>query len=231
MTAQEFIDSISQAALDNYKKYGVLPSLTVAQAALESGWGNSGLAKNSNNLFGIKGTGTAGSVQMVTQEEENGKKIAIVDGFRVYNSQAESIDDHGKLLSGSRYKDVIAANDYKQAATAVKAAGYATDSTYTSQLIDIIEGHKLYTLDEQAKGLTKGTYTPSQSSTPAPQQTGIVGDVIDGAKQKVLSPVMDFVQTMLINIGFIVPGVILLVLALMYLFNDQIKSVVKGVAE
>ena len=77
--------------------------MTIAQAIDESGWGQSQLATQDNNLFGIKGAGPAGSDSKPTQEYENGQWVTINAGFRVYDNVAQSIDDHGALLATSGY--------------------------------------------------------------------------------------------------------------------------------
>lgn len=68
MKPLEFIARLAPVAVQDMRKYGVPASLTLAQAILESNWGTSGLTQKANNLFGIKGTGPAGSVTMQTTE-------------------------------------------------------------------------------------------------------------------------------------------------------------------
>jgi hypothetical protein len=141
---QEFIEELSPKAVEISKSSGILPSIIIAQAALESGWGKSAIG---SNLFGIKaGAGWKGKTRNErTTEYVNGKPVAQYAIFRDYDSLDESIADHAKLLLGSRYKKVREAKDYKEAARALKAAGYATDPNYARKLIQIIE---LWGLDE-----------------------------------------------------------------------------------
>jgi len=139
----EFIESIIPGAISTYEKYGVLPSLTLAQAILESGWGTCSIG---NNIFGIKAgdnwTGKTTTTQ--TQEQtSSGSAYSITAAFRDYDSITESIEDHGKLLTNDRYKNVISSTNYKDACYAVKNAGYATDVNYSSKLINIIETYGL----------------------------------------------------------------------------------------
>ena len=151
MNKQDFINAIRQGAIDGYTKYKILPSLTMAQAILESGWGKSHIQ---NNLFGIKaGTSWNGKVAIrQTKEFINGKWITVNAKFRAYNSFNESIEDHAKLLGrNKRYQKVTQAKDYKQACYEVWKAGYATDPGYPKKLITIIEQNKLYEYDRQAK--------------------------------------------------------------------------------
>lgn len=132
---------------------GVLASVTVAQAILESGWGQSALASAPyHNLFGIKkGYGWAGAVvNMSTSEFENGKWVTVVAPFRAYGSQMASFQDHTNfLLANSRYAAnvVINAPNYIAMATGLQAAGYATAPTYASALINLVERYNLQSLD------------------------------------------------------------------------------------
>lgn len=151
MNKQDFINAIRQGAIDGYTKYKILPSLTMAQAILESGWGKNHIQ---NNLFGIKaGTSWNGKVAIrQTKEFINGKWITVNAKFRAYNSFNESIEDHAKLLGTSkRYKPVTQAQNYKQICNQIWKCGYATDPNYPNKLIRIIEQNKLYQYDRQAK--------------------------------------------------------------------------------
>lgn len=99
MKPTDFIAKIAPATVGDMKKTGVPASLTIAQAILESGWGGSGLTAQANNLFGIKGSGPAGSVKMPTTEyRPDGTSYQILANFRAYHSWAESIEDHSRLL-------------------------------------------------------------------------------------------------------------------------------------
>jgi len=132
---------------------GVLASVTVAQAILESGWGQSTLASAPYyNLFGIKqGTGWQGSiVNMNTSEYVNGKWVTVLAPFRSYRSQMASFQDHTNfLLANSRYaaNGVINAKNYVAMANGLQAAGYATAPTYASTLISLVERYNLQSLD------------------------------------------------------------------------------------
>ena len=146
-----FINSLVKGAMETYKKYGVLPSLTMAQAILESGWGESGLSANYNNLFGIKaGDSWNGKVANLGTAEQNsdGSYYNITAAFRAYDDVADSIEDHGKLLSNDRYKPVIAAKDYKEACVRVRECGYATSLNYSQNLINLIEQYGLNQWDK-----------------------------------------------------------------------------------
>ncbi|KQX52009.1 MULTISPECIES: glycoside hydrolase family 73 protein [unclassified Paenibacillus] len=142
MSKDGFIDQLASAAQEDMREFGILESVTIAQAILESGWGRSAPG---NNLFGIKGSGQ----QQVTQEFINGKWIQIVGGFRVYDSWYDSILDHSLLLAGNpRYVNVLHERDYRCASQELQRVGYATDPQYADKLIRIIEGSELTRFDQ-----------------------------------------------------------------------------------
>lgn len=132
---------------------GVLPSVTVAQAIIESNWGRSGLASAPyNNLFGIKAGGYWGGRQVVmpTGEYLNGRYVTVNAAFRAYDSQEASFRDHTNfLLQNSRYaaNGVINAPSYQAMATGLQRAGYATDPSYAATLINVVQRYNLNALD------------------------------------------------------------------------------------
>lgn len=132
---------------------GVLPSVTVAQAIIESNWGRSGLASAPyNNLFGIKAGGYWGGRQVVmpTGEYLNGRYVTVNAAFRAYDSQEASFRDHTNfLLQNSRYaaNGVINAPSYQAMATGLQRAGYATDPSYAATLISVVQRYNLNALD------------------------------------------------------------------------------------
>lgn len=150
MDKKQFIDLVKDGALKGQKDYGILPSLIIAQAILESAWGSSGLSKRANNLFGIKaGASWSGKrITMDTAEWYGDKKQIVKAEFRAYDSFKESIEDHNKLLSYTRYKPLGQCKDYKAACYKVYECGYATDPEYPEKLISLIEENRLYELDE-----------------------------------------------------------------------------------
>lgn len=139
---KEFISKVLPGALAAYYNTGVLPSLTLAQAILESGWGKASIG---NNLFGIKANDAwTGKKKLVkTAEYKGGEKYYIDAWFRDYDSIEESVLDHGKLLTGQRYEKVRVAKNYIEACTQLQAAGYATDPNYAKSLINLIETYGL----------------------------------------------------------------------------------------
>ena len=171
MTAEQsaFIERVGKLAQAGQAKHGVLASLTIAQAILESGWGKSGLTKKANALFGIKAGKSWGGpkVNSKTFEYYDGEtRTDTVDAFRAYGSWEASIADHGAFLRGlSRYAAVIGETDYKKACAAIHKAGYATEPEYAKKLIQIIERY----------GLTKFDGTPKPAGI-----TAVAKEVIDG---------------------------------------------------
>jgi hypothetical protein len=156
MDKTAFIATIAPLAVQNMQQSGVAASLIIAQAALESGWGSSGLTVRANNLFGIKGNGPAGSVNVLTTEYVNGKPVKVNVAFRAYHAWSESISDHTEIIrdgvSWNRdlYRKVIGATG-KTAAREIAAAGYATDPDYADKLIGIMDMYNLYQYDQIAE--------------------------------------------------------------------------------
>jgi len=156
---QQFIQELYPEAADIYDKYGVLPSVTISQAILESGWGKSDLSTKAKNLFGIKAdTSWKGKkINMNTSEYYNKK---IVDNFRVYSNNKESIKDYGEFLKNNkRYKQsgVFQATQYLDQAKAIEKAGYSTvenekgEEIYSKLLIEIIKEQNLQLLDYECE--------------------------------------------------------------------------------
>ena len=150
---KNFIKKVAPIAQAEQKKYHVLASITIAQAALESDWGQSELSQKYNNLFGVKGTGT-NSAEMTTKEYVNGQWITTKASFVVYSSWQASIEAHTKLFvngidgDANHYQAVLTAQNYQQAAQALQDNGYATDPDYASKLISIIEKYNLDQYDQ-----------------------------------------------------------------------------------
>ncbi|WP_061777623.1 glucosaminidase domain-containing protein, partial [Lacticaseibacillus pantheris] len=150
---QDFIESVESGAIAGWQKYGVLPSVTVAQAILESGWGSSSLSTQAHNLFGIKAdpSWTGAKVNYPTQEYVNGQYVTINDYFRAYANNSDSVEDHGAFLKdNSRYNNLIGNTDYRSVAKDLQADGYATAPTYAQSLIGLIEMYNLTALDSIA---------------------------------------------------------------------------------
>ncbi|AYG38035.1 cell wall hydrolase [Lactiplantibacillus pentosus] len=165
LTSQEiFLSQIKAGAVSGWNKYQVLPSVTAAQAILESGWGRSQLATAGNNLFGIKGSYQGQSIYFPTQEWNGSQYITIQDAFRKYPNWSASVEDHGAfLVENPRYSNLLGVTDYRRVASLLQQDGYATAPTYASSLISIIEYNQLHQLDQEV--LNGQTNTGNNNNT------------------------------------------------------------------
>lgn len=147
-SAREFLAALVPHAREVGKQLGVDPRFIMAQAALETGWGQHQIrhpnGRTSFNVFGIKaGSQWQGSrVEVPTLEFRNGKAFRTQADFRAYGSLGESVKDYGRLLSGSeRYRPVLATGGDATAFTqALQDAGYATDPQYAEKIRGILRG-------------------------------------------------------------------------------------------
>ncbi|MDE6688775.1 MAG: glucosaminidase domain-containing protein [Prevotella sp.] len=140
---QQYIDQYKDCAIEQMLKWKVPASITLAQGLLESAAGQSRLATQGNNHFGIKCHGWSGKT-IYHDDDKSG------ECFRSYKSPFESYEDHSRfLVNGQRYQGLFKLNltDYKGWARGLKAAGYATNPQYADRLIDIIQLYKLYEYD------------------------------------------------------------------------------------
>lgn len=142
-TAEAYIERFKDIAIAEMNTYGIPASIKLAQALLESGNGNSTLARNSNNHFGIKCTSNWQG-RTVLKDDDNPD-----DCFRVYNNPEESFRDHSEFLLRKRYAALfeLDKNDYVGWARGLKKAGYATNPRYAELLISLIERYELYRFD------------------------------------------------------------------------------------
>lgn len=142
-TTLSYIDAFKNAAIEEMNANGIPASITLAQGILESGSGNSDLAKFANNHFGIKCTlEWKGQSYFKNDDQAN-------DCFRVYKDAQESYKDHSEFLKRKRYSFLfeLDKNDYKNWAIGLKTAGYATNPKYPDLLIGVIEKYQLYQFD------------------------------------------------------------------------------------
>lgn len=141
---QEFLNKAIPAATTASSKYGTYTSVMLAQATVESAWGQSGLAQEpNNNLFGIKGSYNGQSVNMNTGEYGKGGYYTTNAGFRKYPSYTESFEDNGSLLRnqmGNYYSGTWVENssNYAQATQNGLQGKYATDPNYAKTLNSVI---------------------------------------------------------------------------------------------
>jgi len=155
MTPGEFIKEIAPTAVVMAKRYDVPASLLIGQAALESGFGKSALAKEFNNLTGVKvgsgkGVWTGVPVKLKTGEyTKDGQPYTIYDNFRTYTDWKQSIEDtaHRHAI---RFKITLSkfANSIPEFFQAFLKTGYATDPAYAKKITDLIHQYKLETFDK-----------------------------------------------------------------------------------
>ena len=145
ISRSEYISAWKMVAIEQMNLHGIPASITLAQGILESGNGNSKLAKEGNNHFGIKCHGWEGEKMYQDDDAKN-------ECFRVYKNAKESYLDHSAFLKKhQRYAFLFnyKSTDYKNWAKGLKDAGYATSSTYAEALIKLIEDEKLNQYDSQ----------------------------------------------------------------------------------
>lgn len=148
-----FINKIGPIAHSVDKSYALLPSITIAQACLESNYGQSALAQKYNNLFGVKGTNPNTSAILSTEEYVKGQWLKVKARFQIYDSYQSSIEAHARLFqSGTtwnhhQYRHVLTAKSYQAQAKALVQDGYATDPNYATKLINIIQQYNLARFD------------------------------------------------------------------------------------
>jgi len=150
MNPQDFIGLIGPAAQASAKKTCVPASFTVAEAALESGWGTSRLAREGRNLFGVKADPSwHGEVLALnTREFLHGTWVMVPARWRKYADWQGCMDDHAAFLhQNRRYALCFECTTGEAFARAVSRAGYATDPDYAAKLIAIIGQHQLGSLD------------------------------------------------------------------------------------
>jgi hypothetical protein len=135
MTPEEFQQQYMPYAQGVSQRTGLDPRMVLAQAALETGWGQS--APN-NNFFGIKSHGQPGGSNLMTQEFENGRMVSRPQSFRGYENPEQSFQGYADfILNNPRYGDVMAQGDLAGQIGAMGQSGYATDPDYASKLSSI----------------------------------------------------------------------------------------------
>lgn len=148
----EFIQSMAPKAKEIQANYGILPSVNMGQAILESDWGTSDLSEISNNYYGIKQGGV--SEVYSTKEYIGNEEITVDASFAVYDSLEDSMEAYAQLLTNGTtwnndlYAEVINADNYIDAAYALQKSGYATDPNYANKLISVIEDNQLRRYDD-----------------------------------------------------------------------------------
>lgn len=153
----KYIDQYSHIAVNHQAKYGIPASITLAQGILESGAGQSELARRSNNHFGIKCHTDWGGSRTYHDDDYRG------ECFRKYNKVEDSYDDHALFLTRRpRYASLFKLDikDYKGWARGLQNCGYATDKAYANKLIKMIEDYELYKYDSYKRSVNKLSVAP-----------------------------------------------------------------------
>ncbi len=169
LTREQYIELYADLAMKEMVRTRIPASIKLAQACLESDNGNSRLALDAKNHFGIKCHDWTGRRIHHDDDERN-------ECFRKYRSAYQSFMDHSDFLTSKpRYAELFTLNpdDYKGWARGLKAAGYATSPTYAEQLIKIIEENELFGYDQM---VLKGKKVPGASEVPL--KTGETGNIL-----------------------------------------------------
>ena len=216
---EAYIKKYRELAVEEMKKYHIPASITLAQGLLESGAGQSTLARKSNNHFGIK-CGSDWYGKTVSHDDD-----ARGECFRAYKHPKDSYEDHSKFLAGRpRYASLfkLKITDYKGWARGLKKAGYATNPRYADQLIGIIELYELHKYDEK-------NYLKWIKKNPNPHQTYIANDLLyivvrAGDSWKSISKEFDISQKKLRKYNDLYKGYALQVGDILYLEKKNRKA-------
>ncbi|MBN2661862.1 MAG: glucosaminidase domain-containing protein [Tannerellaceae bacterium] len=157
---EAYISKYSDLAIEHQKKYKIPASITLSQGLLESGAGQSSLARQSNNHFGIKCHSDWRGGRVYHDDDLRG------ECFRKYDQVEDSYTDHSKFIAfRPRYSVLfdLDLKDYKGWAKGLQQCGYATDRAYANKLIKVIEDYELYRFDS-LKG-TRKQETPQQNKS------------------------------------------------------------------
>ncbi len=175
MDKKDFIEQIAKSC-DKYRDYGILPSLTIAQACIESKFGTCALSPFFN-FFGMKWTSKCGCeyTEKMTTEYIDGKPVRVKAKFRAYKSYDEGIEGYYKFITGyKRYKNLIGCKDAREACTLIQQDGWATSPKYAETLYNCIRVYDLEKYDNS--NVTKPTPKP----TPKPVENEITHTVVKG---------------------------------------------------
>lgn len=188
MTKTEFIEKIAGYVRKYAPAYGILVySPIIAQAILESGWGESKLASQYHNYFGLKcgSKWTGRSVNLTTSEEYTpGVHTTIKDNFRVYDSMDDGVKGYFEFIQLARYSNLKGITDPKKYIETIKTDGYATSSTYVTNLLKLVNQYELTKYDTKTEEVnTMGKY----ASTLINQARAWIGcNESDGSHKKII---------------------------------------------
>lgn len=156
-----YIETYKDIAIDHMRRYRIPASITLAQGLCESAAGQSRLAREAHNHFGIKvGTNWTGPYYVMADDRPD-------DRFRKYKNDRESYEDHARFLTtGKRYSPLfeLKVTDYKGWANGLKKCGYATNPRYAPMLIEIIERYNLTQFDSYTSGRYHAKVEPEEES-------------------------------------------------------------------
>lgn len=177
----DYIETYKDIAIAEMRSSGIPASIKLAQAILESGFGNSELAVMANNHFGIKCNGWPGMTYLYDDDEPQ-------ECFRKYSDPLYSFLDHTEFLSTRPWYAFLfdlEPTDYEGWAHGLKDAGYATNPRYAESLIRLINDHRLYRFDQKA--LDPSYILTDQFQLAVSQQRG----EIDTSSDRLLRPAED----------------------------------------
>ena len=195
---QSFLNNVAPAARQVASARGLYASLMIAQAALESGWGGSYLSTAAYNLFGVKWNGSGAYINLSTQEYYGGAYHTVMARFQRYSSYTESLNAYADLICSHFPRSTKAqASSYAVAAQNLRNGvygTYATDPSYASKLISVIERYNLtqYDTGTVMKPVSNNTYSNNNNSNNNSNAsvatngtyTAVAGDSLWGIAQK-----------------------------------------------
>lgn len=186
---QSYLDYIAkyrEMAIEQQRKHQIPAAITLAQGILESAAGQSYLAKNGNNHFGIKCT--SDWVGRTIRRDDNSAN----DCFRRYADVSDSYEDHSLFLKRKRYESLFSLpiGDYKNWAYGLKACGYATDPQYPEKLIRIIELYELHAITFDSVLLASGAVSMQDTTW---REGAIEIDFTESSEDSVASIMSDLV--------------------------------------
>jgi hypothetical protein len=172
-----FIDLIAPQMSQEHIDWGLWASPRIAQAILESSIGSSGIAQNTNNLFGVKTDDDDSDYEVYVQEFINGQWQSVKSQFKTYDAWHSSITDQGELLCGRQYTGFRTAQTVKQACFKLQTSGYATDERYYLKLISIINSYDLTRFDREEQN-DYTFFVLKEGGSYRPPETRILQDLL-----------------------------------------------------
>lgn len=191
VSQRQFINRLAPVAQRLGSQYDLFPSVLLAQAALESNWGQSDLALGHHNLFGIKALPNQPAVTLPTMEDSGAGMVKTTAAFCHYASDAEALAAYAQLLQSPPYAGVHRRQAHAyQAATRALTGVFATDHLYHQKLNHLIEAYQLdrydrpATTEEEQEKVKQRPVQPINEKKPAaadkqkPAQTVDTNDVV-----------------------------------------------------